>query len=371
MFALAAAVFLPLLVYASAPSWWAERGVLVSGASTNDYAPANQGQLKNIAKAAAAEMDSKLEGGAGDQLHSLIASWSTPTSQTNDFAPVNLGQLKNVAKPFYDRLIATGLVNSYPWLSSSNPADDFAMANIGQLKSLFSFELPPLDPLYDGDNNGLPDAWEQFYFGQTGVDPNADFDGDGLTNLQEFQLRTDPHHFDALTAFTFASISGNNQSADPGLFLAAALVVELRNPNGQGIPNAEVTFSGGDGLFGLTNGTGQLHPSLVVRTDAAGRAAVYWQTPYQSNVSKNLIATVNIGNTIASAAFTAMTTDPPAPVAPSNVAALRNEDGTTTVTWQDNSDNEDGFIIERQKPDGSWEEIGWVDPNVISFDVPN
>jgi probable HAF family extracellular repeat protein len=228
-----------------------------------------------------------------------------------------------------------------------------------------------LTPNNDADGNGLPDDWEMFYLGATGIDPNGDDDGDGITNLQEFQLRTDPHQSDALPAFTFASISGDNQSADPGLFLASPLVVELRNPSGQAIPNAEVTFSGGDGLFGLTNGTGQLRSSLVVRTDAAGRAAVYWQAPYQSNVSNNLNATVNIGNTTASVAFNAMTTDPPAPVAPSHVAALRNDDGTTTVTWQDNSDNEDGFIIERQRADGTWEEIGWVDPNMTSFEVPN
>ena len=44
----------------------------------------------------------------------------------------------------------------------------------------------------DSDHNGLPDAWEIKYFGHIGVDPNADPDGDGLTNLQEYQRGTDP-----------------------------------------------------------------------------------------------------------------------------------------------------------------------------------
>jgi alpha-tubulin suppressor-like RCC1 family protein len=44
----------------------------------------------------------------------------------------------------------------------------------------------------DSDHNGLPDSWEQFYLGQVGVDPSADPDGDGLTNLEEYQLGTDP-----------------------------------------------------------------------------------------------------------------------------------------------------------------------------------
>ena len=44
----------------------------------------------------------------------------------------------------------------------------------------------------DTDGNGLPDLWEQHYFGQIGVDTNADLDGDGLSNLQEYHLHHDP-----------------------------------------------------------------------------------------------------------------------------------------------------------------------------------
>lgn len=40
--------------------------------------------------------------------------------------------------------------------------------------------------------NALPDAWEQFYFGTVEVDQNADPDSDGLTNLQEYRLGTNP-----------------------------------------------------------------------------------------------------------------------------------------------------------------------------------
>ena len=141
MFALVIAGLLPLFAFAAAPAWWAQRGVTVASVSPDDYAPANQGQLKNIAKAAVAEMDAKLSGGAGDELHDLVNGWSIPSPQTNDFAPLNIGQLKNVVRPFYDRLIAAGLATSYPWSGSSSPADDFAAANIGQVKNLFTFEI--------------------------------------------------------------------------------------------------------------------------------------------------------------------------------------------------------------------------------------
>ena len=118
---LALAVVVPFLLYRAAPSWWSSRGVLLGTAPLDDYAPANHGQLKNIAKAAAAEMDAKLPGGAGDAVHALIANWSTSNAQTNAFAPVNLGQLKKTAAPFYDRLIVAGLANQYPWGNPSNP----------------------------------------------------------------------------------------------------------------------------------------------------------------------------------------------------------------------------------------------------------
>jgi len=45
----------------------------------------------------------------------------------------------------------------------------------------------------DTDTNGLPDWWEQSFFGQwTGVAPGADADQDGLTNLGEWLAGTNP-----------------------------------------------------------------------------------------------------------------------------------------------------------------------------------
>ena len=49
------------------------------------------------------------------------------------------------------------------------------------------------DYLDDTDGNGLPDWWEIANFGLIGVDPNADADGDGLSNLLEYQLGTNPN----------------------------------------------------------------------------------------------------------------------------------------------------------------------------------
>ena len=55
-------------------------------------------------------------------------------------------------------------------------------------------EFLPTPTLKDGDHNGLPDFWEIQHFGHRGVNPNADDDGDGLTNAQEFAAGTDPEN---------------------------------------------------------------------------------------------------------------------------------------------------------------------------------
>ena len=53
------------------------------------------------------------------------------------------------------------------------------------------------DPVaIDSDVDGLPDSWELQYFGDLVQDPSDDYDHDGLTNFQEYQLGTDPTKWD-------------------------------------------------------------------------------------------------------------------------------------------------------------------------------
>lgn len=44
----------------------------------------------------------------------------------------------------------------------------------------------------DSDGDGLPDSWEIEYFGDLSHGPDEDFDGDGYTNLEEYEAGTDP-----------------------------------------------------------------------------------------------------------------------------------------------------------------------------------
>jgi len=58
----------------------------------------------------------------------------------------------------------------------------------------FLLEQVPV-PSADADGDGLPDTWETFYFGGTGVahgGPAEDWDSDGFANLSEYLAGTDP-----------------------------------------------------------------------------------------------------------------------------------------------------------------------------------
>jgi hypothetical protein len=48
----------------------------------------------------------------------------------------------------------------------------------------------------DSKGKGMGDAWQLHYFGNLDHPADEDFDGDGLTNLREFQLGTDPTKHD-------------------------------------------------------------------------------------------------------------------------------------------------------------------------------
>ncbi len=178
---------------ATGPDWWYDRGVIKAGSSAVDYAPANQGQLKNFARAARDEMIETNVIQSGHAIDLMVKAWISDNSKAQDYSPVNIGQLKAVAKPFYDRFIEVGLrgTGSYPWAQLARPARDYAPANLGQLKAVFNFGIT-----LDANENGIPDAWELQMFGDLNHNKTDDSDHDGMTNFEEWQAGTNPGKWD-------------------------------------------------------------------------------------------------------------------------------------------------------------------------------
>ena len=213
----------PLVALSAEPAWWKERGVIPQNSDqqsqetiSNNYSPANLGQLKFFAKQAAAEMNAKLTGGAGTEINNLIQNFSvyTASDPNANYAPLNIGQLKAIAKAFYTRLaeVSTqvtypaGMVliaeGKYPWTPMpTNPtAEDYktsyAPANLGQLKFLFAWSIsgqPEPEPFPDVNNNRIDDRWEISNFGHLVDDPNSNFSGDGITIFDAFYLGLNPN----------------------------------------------------------------------------------------------------------------------------------------------------------------------------------
>ena len=71
----------------------------------------------------------------------------------------------------------------------TNDATPFALGIATRTNSLF-IRAQPCD---ECATTALPLWWQLAYFGVTGVDPNADYDSDGVTNLLEYLNGTDPN----------------------------------------------------------------------------------------------------------------------------------------------------------------------------------
>jgi hypothetical protein len=126
-------------------------------------------------------------------------------------------------------------------------------------------------PAADIDGNGLPDDWELRYFSRTGIDPGADPDGDGLTNLQEFQAGTSPTDFYNGILPTHEPLNAGRPGAEDQLALM------VRKPDGTPWANAPVTFqiTGGDRRLSATAGGPDYHERIQVRADSTGLAQCF------------------------------------------------------------------------------------------------
>jgi|GEM_PF-3878192 len=233
--------------------------------------------------------------------------------------------------------------------------------------SIYSTARTPEDiqDEFDSDDE-LPDWWERKYFGGLTKLASGDEDSDGFTNFQEYTHGSDP----SLAQPVLAIYSGNNQSSAAHTFLTQPLVVQVVDSNAEPLTGYPVVFTANSGAL-LTDDRrpgSPLTSSLTVYTLANGCATVHCYAPTTPGLFA-LSAAGTGANITHPANFegTVTTETPPPPVAPSNVIERRIDWRTTEWTWEDNSDNETEFIIERQQPNGEWVELGRVSPNQTTF----
>lgn len=361
---LLALVCLPALyVLAATPAWWTDRQVLDSNAAKNDYGPANQGQLKNIATKAYAELQARLSASIwstpeGQALDALISSWDP--AQDDNYVPINQGQLKAVAKKFYDVLIQAGYTSAYPWTATTTDDANYAPATVGQVKNLFAFDIS--DNPTDSDGNGLPDDWEIANFGHIGVDPNTDPDGDGFTTLQEYQSSTNPLDYYNGEMPILEVVSGDNQSGVSDTFLPQPFVARAKTSAGLLLENAPVTFhvTSGGGQLGV-NASETVADPYLARTDADGLVAIYFKTPAENSAGSAISATCSTAGQDVSVVFNAFASSLTLIPAALNVQLAPSATGEEILTLSNSGGTVSGFCLEPQNNKAPVATYGYLD----------
>ena len=98
----------------------------------------------------------------------------------------------------------------------------------------------------------------------------------------------------------------------------------------------------------------------MARTISDGRSAVTFRTPDVPGVS-----TVDViaGSAEVQFVVTTHVASIQAPAAPSDFTSVTQPDGSKILSWTDNSDNEDVFVITLRDSSGQWTELGTVPAN--------
>ncbi|MBQ3811217.1 MAG: hypothetical protein II839_10410, partial [Kiritimatiellae bacterium] len=175
--------------------WWNWLGLIDTNAAPAPDAALVSGQLKWAARCAKQILDAACvsAGGAGPEINAMVSALS---SWPNDEAVTTVDFLA-VVGPIADRVldlyIDTMVQNVPPYPNPQYyPGAPQALVPLRYLKFAFCF-----DPLYDWDEDGLPDWWERYWFSlgwnaPTPVHAEDDPDYDGLSNLEELYAGTSP-----------------------------------------------------------------------------------------------------------------------------------------------------------------------------------
>ncbi len=210
----------------------------------------------------------------------------------------------------------------------------------------------------DADNDGMNDDLELFYFGEIDETASGDFDGDGVSNLQEILNGTDPSDFYNGQQPILTIVSGDNQSAIRGAYLSSSLIVLVKTAGGVPLNNAPVTFTAING--------GNLDNSAP-RTDPSGQASTRFQMPDYIAGGNSVRVDAGKPPNQTSVTFTVQTIDPPTP--PSNVTVVTNGDGSIDMTWENVAADATDFAIQLRNQFGEWETIGSVSAGSTSVHI--
>lgn len=156
------------------------------------------------------------------------------------------------------------------------------MPILASLLALWCAGLRSAEAIVDLNGNGLSDVWEQ-YFQAAGLNPTADTDGDGQSNLAESRAGTNP--FDATSLFTVTQVSvasGNvslKWTSSAGQRYQVQTTANLVTPTWQDLGTPFVgTGAVMTASFGLSNGEQQKYFRIAVSSlDSDSDGVTDWE----------------------------------------------------------------------------------------------
>ncbi len=128
---------------------------------------------------------------------------------------------------------------------------------------------------------------------------DADDDGDGISNYQEYLNGTDPFDYYNGQTPRIAITSGDNQLGSAGAFVAQPLTAKVTDASGAPLVNAPVVFTitRSTGLLADPAASNTLSSTITVRTGADGNAAALFQAPAGTLLFTSLVrATAGTAN---------------------------------------------------------------------------
>ncbi len=134
----------------------------------------------------------------------------------------------------------------------------------------------------DSDGNGMADYWQLANFGHLGVDPGADPDGDGISNLQECQNASDPMDYYNGSLPHLEILGGNDQAGNYDSFLPQPIGIKISDSEFYTtfLANAPVTFTVACGTALLAASTNDIPTnSIVLRSDSNGSVSAWLYFP--------------------------------------------------------------------------------------------
>jgi hypothetical protein len=113
---------------------------------------------------------------------------------------------------------------------------------------------------FDADGDGLPDAWEIQYFGSINdprATPNADPDGDGFTNLQEYYAGTNPLDANSLLKINSVNVGGGTAAIRFNAIAGRTYSILYHGPlpNGSWLKLVDIPPQGSTGIITVNDPT--------------------------------------------------------------------------------------------------------------------